>query len=807
MNSNLINMNQIIYPSLDLQSNSISSPSLSNPTAANSENIEEINNQMILNLLLDCIKNKNPKDFRSTLSSNFNILSTNEIEYIFLYILSIYLSGQIYASRFLSILIPFGVNPNITLNQINYKIESKDNKEEYNQTESILMIFCAKSNSSIIANLCESKIKLDVNYLDINKRNALYYLRGGNDDNKIIELLVKNGINVNNRDIEGNTPLHNAILNIGKIQLIYSLIEIGNTNFMIKNNQDYNCLELLTQKFISRKIKNDNKNHIIDFKEIKELIELIKIKLSIKSSKQPIILNNIKEIDNTNNLDFKKNTDNLIKLPTIITIDENLKELNKHYNERINENNVNSENIFLQLKKNPSLVIDTQFNDGQNKISPSKKIDYYNQINVNKKYFINLLKNSDNFLREKSFHLKEEIEIKKKNLEELRIYLNSIKQNINLINENHKNELIKKNSEILEIKKNIEATKNKIMNKEKNIVEIKPKLNFFYKYESLINNKINYEYIYNQLQIDLMDYMQYVHNKNSKQKNTVSKIKHLLEESVQNCLGENYEVKIYGSRETGLCLPWSDIDAVISFRENQSMDPLNTLYKYLQNNFSFVNIKYIENTQIPLIKIITTNEFYNISLDISLELPEHHGAECVSYIKQKIKEYEVLTPLTLALKTIFQKGKLNDPYIGGLSSYGIILLIINFLKTKQKEGKDISFKNLGKLFYELLLFYGKQYDTNNPIDVNELNEREDYKNYLINNNNGLIIIDPLNKYNNVAKNVRQFKNIRFALNIAIACIYESCECGCHYQYEGLCIKEEGCNHNLLNNIFNSVKRN
>ena len=40
-----------------------------------------------------------------------------------------------------------------------------------------------------------------------------------------------------------------------------------------------------------------------------------------------------------------------------------------------------------------------------------------------------------------------------------------------------------------------------------------------------------------------------------------------------------------------------------------------------------------------------------MSLDISLELPEHHGAECVSYIKEKLKEFEVLSPITFALKT------------------------------------------------------------------------------------------------------------------------------------------------------------
>ena len=161
------------------------------------------------------------------------------------------------------------------------------------------------------------------------------------------------------------------------------------------------------------------------------------------------------------------------------------------------------------------------------------------------------------------------------------------------------------------------------------------KSNFFYKYEPMIvRNKINYESIYTQLKIDLLDYMEYVYNKNEKLKNTILSIKQLLKESVNNCLGKNYEVKIYGSRETGLCLPWSDIDAVISFTENEYIQPLHKLYIYLQSNYSFIDIKYIENTQIPLIKIITSNEFYNISLDISLELPEHHGAECVTYIKE-----------------------------------------------------------------------------------------------------------------------------------------------------------------------------
>ena len=795
MNDNQFELKQTIYPSLDLQPNSISSPSLSNPTTQNSDYSDETDNQIISNLLLKYIEQNNPKDFRNTLSTNSNLLSKKTLENIFLFILSIYISGKIYASRFLSILIPLGINPNIILNQINYNIEKKDNKEEYNPTQSILMLFCSKSNFTIISNLCESKIKLDVNYLDMKKRNALFYLKGGSEDKKIIELLIEKGININQRDIEGNTPLHHALINNLKKEFIYYLIDIGNANFMIKNNQNNNCVELINQKWISKNNLNYHKGNLIDFKDIKDIIELLKRKLSIKLYENPIILN-----------DNNGSKDELIKLPSNIFNKSNNN--NDEINENENDINLDNNNIYLRLTNKPSLIIDTQFNDDKNNISTSKKIEYYKQLNEDKKNLINLLKKSENFLIEKSKLIKEEIESKKNKLDEVKNYLNSKIQTINIINEKQKKEIIKKNAELLEIKKKIDFLKNKIKSKEKNIINIEPKSNFFYKYEPMIiRNKINYESIYTQLKIDLLDYMEYVQNKNEKLKNTILSIKQLLKESVNNCLGKNYEVKIYGSRETGLCLPWSDIDAVISFTENEYIQPLHKLYIYLQSNYSFIDIKYIENTQIPLIKIITSNEFYNISLDISLELPEHHGAECVTYIKEKIKEYEVLSPMTLAFKTIFQKAKINDPYTGGLSSYGIILLIIYFLKINQKNGNDISLNNLGKLFYKLLEYYGTIYNVNDPIDINE-NDRVLIENIHFNGNtNGLIIIDPLNIYNNVAKNMRQFINIRFALCIALACINESCECGCHYQYEGICIKEDGCEHNILNNIFNSVNRN
>ena len=326
----------------------------------------------------------------------------------------------------------------------------------------------------------------------------------------------------------------------------------------------------------------------------------------------------------------------------------------------------------------------------------------------------------------------------------------------------------------------------------------------------MINKELKNDYIYNQLQIDLIDFMTYVQNENLKLEPTLKKLNDLIQQSVNKCLGEEYKLKMYGSRATKLCLPWSDIDYVISSNRTIHFEPLKQLNDYLIDLYDkfFSDMKYIAGASIPLLKIFTNNEYHKISLDISMENPEHHGEECVNYIKQKVKEYEVLTPLTLALKTILQKACLNDPYVGGLSSYGVILLIIHFLNVQQKKGNDISIKSLGRLFYDILFYYGSEYDITNPIIVEENENTQKiisiHQFQLLKNE--FILVDPLNISNNVARNTRQFQNIKLAFQIGYVSVKESCECGCHYQYNGINIKEEECCHNLLNRIFNDVKR-
>ena len=164
--------------------------------------------------------------------------------------------------------------------------------------------------------------------------------------------------------------------------------------------------------------------------------------------------------------------------------------------------------------------------------------------------------------------------------------------------------------------------------------------------------------------------------------------------------------------------------------------------------------------------------------------------------------------MTFALKTILQKAFLNDPYKGGLSSYGVILLIINFLYVQNKRGNDISITNLGKLFYDILYYYGLEYDMSNPIIIDEnadLQKVTFFHHYQLVRNE-FILVDPLNITNNVAKNTRQYKNIKLAIQIPYLSLLESWDWGYHYQYDGINVKEEGYGYNPLTRIFNDVKR-
>ena len=752
--------------------------SFSNYSESTNDGNSTTKEDSIVNSLFNCIDANNITKFKSILESSSQILSSKYLEFLFLTCLSSYQVGKIYFLRYISILLSYNVNPNINI------FNNPNIPGEYGAIKTPLMLSCQLSDFNLMKSILNSNC--DVNALDHYKRNALFYLNGGSNDNNLISALVEKGINVNQQDkIEENTPLHYLILN-DKEKTAISLIDIGNANFMIKNKNDKSALELMIEKWV------DNRNNTSN--DVKKIINLINNKLSLGNSENE----NKKSVENNNNnneskiKDYNLDEKKLIKLPL-----KNPK--NPSYI---------SKNTYIKLKPSPVLLLDTSSNiQNLHGVDLTQKIENIKELNKNKRFFLELIQDYRTKL----------IEINQNSMKNIKEIKYEIEEKKNIL-EKYNNLYYNKNPGIIkllkskynEIQSKISLIKEKLSPHQNSFDTIIPNGNMLKKFSENNEDEISFsrEYITKQLQIDLIDFRDYVHSSVDQSQPVLEKLTSLINKYVTESLGSDYNIKVYGSRATKLCLPLSDIDIVISSPNFKSYSPLFTLYQYLQNQNFYLKINYIGSTQVPLIKIVTKNEYNNLSLDISLEDAKHYGVECVNYIKNMMQKYEILTPMTLAVKNILLKATLNDPYKGGLSSYGVILLILNFINIEKEKGNDISINNLGNLFYDFLHYYGEIFEPRNGIiDINNINDKSIFNRYQYQIRNGdLVIVDPLNINNNVGKNTRQFGNIKLAFRIGFITAKENCECGCHYQYDRLCLKEDGNEHNILKRIFNSVRR-
>ena len=236
--------------------------------------------------LIKILEKKDLNQFKALLSQNKSYIRHGLLEFITFYLIKDKKDSNInnFIPNYISILLSFGLDPNIIIDDTSYKIYPKNIENvnaSYNKGKSLLMFACEKSCYSLVKDLYEiNKMKpLNINYCDRNGRNCLFYLKGGNDDKKIIEYLVNKDIETNRRDKEENTVLNFLLINTNNVQLIYDYISLASPLFTIKNTQGKNSLDLITEKWIVRK----NNNNLASFDDVKKLINLVKDKLSIKN--------------------------------------------------------------------------------------------------------------------------------------------------------------------------------------------------------------------------------------------------------------------------------------------------------------------------------------------------------------------------------------------------------------------------------------------------------------------------------------------------------------------------------------------
>ena len=225
----------------------------------------------------------------------------------------------------------------------------------------------------------------------------------------------------------------------------------------------------------------------------------------------------------------------------------------------------------------------------------------------------------------------------------------------------------------------------------------------------IFNIKINYtnSNLEKLLHEEIIDFVKEVDTITENKQITFKNIITYLREIITSTLKSGFQIYTYGSYANGLNLPWSDIDLLIEFTDDSDgKENLELIHKALKNSEKFLEANYIKSASFPVLKLFTDSSLGNTKIDINIKDDKNYGLNCVNLVKEFLILYKPLKPVTLVLKQLLYKTELNDPYKGGLSSYGLILMVVSFLQSLIIKDVYGSIKdNYGKILIEFLRFY------------------------------------------------------------------------------------------------------
>ncbi|XP_067118656.1 terminal nucleotidyltransferase 4B-like [Centruroides vittatus] len=166
------------------------------------------------------------------------------------------------------------------------------------------------------------------------------------------------------------------------------------------------------------------------------------------------------------------------------------------------------------------------------------------------------------------------------------------------------------------------------------------------------------------------------------------------------------QIRVFGSFQTTLYLPTSDIDLVVL--GNWKALPLWTLRDLLVNNniATPADVKVLDKASVPIVKMTDTKT--EVKVDISFNMK--NGMESAMFINEKKHEYPNLAKLVMVLKQFLVLRDLNEVYTGGISSYSLTLLIISFFQLYPRADVSLPNVNLGVLLLEFFEFYGRHFN-------------------------------------------------------------------------------------------------
>lgn len=212
---------------------------------------------------------------------------------------------------------------------------------------------------------------------------------------------------------------------------------------------------------------------------------------------------------------------------------------------------------------------------------------------------------------------------------------------------------------------------------------------------------------------ELVDFAQYVSPTEEERFARTEAIRRLT--STVEGLWPDASVQIFGSVDSGLYLPHSDLDAVVVCAslptDALSKPPLAKLAKALLRAKIPLpeSVRVIARARVPIIKYIDAQTDYEV--DVSFNVTS--GLDAAKFMRHEMRSQPAVRPLTLVLKHFLQMRSLNEVFSGGLGSYSIMCLVISFLQMHPlvQSGLIRAHENLGVLLMEFFELYGRNHSS------------------------------------------------------------------------------------------------
>eukprot|EP01062_Namystynia_karyoxenos_P002875 TRINITY_DN10_c3_g1_i1.p1 TRINITY_DN10_c3_g1~~TRINITY_DN10_c3_g1_i1.p1 ORF type:complete len:405 (+),score=130.47 TRINITY_DN10_c3_g1_i1:77-1216(+) len=207
--------------------------------------------------------------------------------------------------------------------------------------------------------------------------------------------------------------------------------------------------------------------------------------------------------------------------------------------------------------------------------------------------------------------------------------------------------------------------------------------------------------------------------------------------------------KVYGSFAYGLSLPESDLDVVIEDCTPGFGNLSGFLGALVDQGYEICGS--IESERDAFVKARYIRS--GVTVNITLTVEKSPVRQAVALVKQALQAYPAAGAVIVVLRAMLRQCSLTDVRKGGLTSYGITLLVFHLLHRAHPEGCDAA-----TLLRSFFRYYGSDFDWKNSVVTADGSADAAKK-----SGGQVVIADPLDPDNNIAEGFTKVSQVRAML--------------------------------------------